>query len=70
NAIAPGFIKTRFSRALWDNPSLRSSIESGTPAGRIAEPDEVSGLALYLASDASSFTTGDVITIDGGYTLT
>ena len=70
NAIAPGIIKTRFSRALWDNPSLRDSIESKTPAGRIGDPEEVSGLALHLASDASSFTTGAVITIDGGYTLT
>jgi len=69
NAIAPGIIKTRFSRALWDNPGLRGSIESKTPAGRVGEPEEVSGLALLLASDASSFTTGAVITIDGGYTL-
>lgn len=70
NAILPGFIKTRFSRALWDNPSLRDSIESRTPAGRIGEPEEICGLAMYLASDASSFMTGAVMTLDGGYTLT
>ena len=70
NAIAPGFIKTRFSQTLWDNPTLREGIESKTPAGRMGQADEVSGLALYLASDASSFTTGAVFTVDGGYTLT
>ena len=70
NAIAPGIIKTRFSRALWDNPALRSGIESKTPAGRLGDPEEVAGLALYLASEASSFVTGGVFTVDGGYTLT
>jgi NAD(P)-dependent dehydrogenase (short-subunit alcohol dehydrogenase family) len=70
NAIAPGIIKTRFSRVLWDNPGLRSRIEHKTPAGRLGEPEEVSGLALYLASEASSFVTGGVFTVDGGYTLT
>ena len=70
NAIAPGIIKTRFSRALWDNPQMSDLIISKTPAARVGEPDEVSGLALYLASDSSSFTTGAVITVDGGYTLT
>lgn len=70
NAIAPGFIKTDFSRALWQNPLLSERITEKTPAGRIATPEEVSGMALYLASPASSFTTGTVMTVDGGYTLT
>ena len=70
NAIAPGFIQTRFSKALWGNPNLKAGLESRTPAGRVGQPEEVSGLALYLASDASSFTTGAILTIDGGYTLT
>lgn len=70
NAIAPGIIKTRFSRALWGNPAMLNSIKSKTPADRVGGPDEVCGLALYLASEASSFTTGAVITVDGGYTLT
>lgn len=70
NAIAPGVIKTRFSRALWDNPQMSDAITAKTPAGRVGEPDEICGLALYLASDASSYTTGAVITVDGGYTLT
>ncbi|MGH2538105.1 MAG: SDR family oxidoreductase [Candidatus Promineifilaceae bacterium] len=70
NAIAPGFIKTRFSRALWANPEISQAILERTPAGRIAEPEEVVGAALYLASSASDFTTGLVLTVDGGYTLT
>jgi len=69
NAIAPGFVKTRFSAALWQNPLLSERIQQKTPAGRMAEPDELAGIALYLASPASSFTTGAVFTIDGGYTL-
>jgi NAD(P)-dependent dehydrogenase (short-subunit alcohol dehydrogenase family) len=70
NAMAPGFIKTKFSRALWDNPSIHAGIVEQTPAGRMAEPEELTGTALYLASAASDFTTGAVFTIDGGYTLT
>jgi NAD(P)-dependent dehydrogenase (short-subunit alcohol dehydrogenase family) len=70
NAIAPGFIKTKFSRALWDNPSIHAGIIDRTPAGRMAEPEELTGIALFLGSTASDFTTGAVFTIDGGYTLT
>jgi NAD(P)-dependent dehydrogenase (short-subunit alcohol dehydrogenase family) len=69
NAIAPGFVKTRFSAALWQNPMLSDRIQQKTPAGRMAEPDELAGVALYLASPASSFTTGAIFTVDGGYTL-
>jgi NAD(P)-dependent dehydrogenase (short-subunit alcohol dehydrogenase family) len=66
NCIAPGFIKTKFSEALWDNPMFSEAIERVTPLGRIAEPEEVTGAALYLASDVSDFTTGSVLLVDGG----
>jgi NAD(P)-dependent dehydrogenase (short-subunit alcohol dehydrogenase family) len=69
NAIAPGFIKTKFSTALWDNPALYKMITEATPAGRMADREELAGIALYLASGASDFTTGTVVTVDGGYTL-
>ena len=69
NALAPGFIRTRFSAALWGNPSLKQMLEKATPQRRIAQPEELSGAALYLASDASSFTTGSVLVVDGGFSL-
>ncbi len=69
NAIAPGFIKTAFSRAIWGNDAIRDAVIAQTPAGRIGSVDELTGIALYLASPASSFTTGQVIVVDGGQTL-
>ncbi len=66
NAIAPGFIKTRFSSALWQNPKINDAIVSRIPQNRMAEPQELTGIALYLASSASSFTTGSTFLIDGG----
>ena len=70
NALAPGYIKTDFSAALWKNPMLSQRITENTPAGRMGAPEELTGLALYLAAPASDFTTGAVFTVDGGYTLT
>ena len=69
NAIAPGFIKTRFSQAIWDNESLNRQVITSTPAARMGSPEELTGIALYLASAASSFTTGQTFVIDGGLTL-
>lgn len=70
NAIAPGFVKTRFSSAIWQNDTLNDHVLAGTPAGRMAQPEEITGIALYLASHASDFATGAVFAVDGGYTLT
>ena len=69
NAICPGFIKTKFSSALWKNEALISQVKNQLPAGRVAEPIEMSGLAVYLASSAGSYTTGGIYTADGGHML-
>lgn len=69
NAIAPGLIKTRFAQVLHETPAIRGAIERATPLGRIGEPVEIAGAALYLASPASDFTTGTVLVVDGGMTL-
>lgn len=66
NAIAPGFIKTKFSQAIWGTPQIAEQVTKAIPQNRIAEPEELGGIALYLASPASSFTTGAVFVIDGG----
>lgn len=69
NAIAPGFIKTKFSQAIWTNPTVNEMTMKTIPQGRMADPSELTGIALYLASDASSFTTGSTFLIDGGQIL-
>jgi len=69
NAIAPGLIKTKFAQAIWDNDTLHQSVIGRTPMGRIGDPDEITGMAMYLSSRASSFTTGQVFVVDGGITI-
>ena len=69
NAIAPGLIQTKFAKTLWDNDQLMKRVLAKTPAGRIGQPAEIAGLALFLASPASDFTTGAVFVADGGITL-
>lgn len=69
NAIAPGLIKTSFAQALWSDETLLSSIQQRTPMNRIGNPDELAGIAIYLGSTASSFTTGQVFIVDGGITI-
>ncbi|MBL8116723.1 MAG: glucose 1-dehydrogenase [Anaerolineae bacterium] len=69
NAIAPGFVKTRFSQAIWGDETVNQAVIDNTPAKRIADVDELMGLALYLATPASQYLTGQTIVIDGGLTL-
>jgi NAD(P)-dependent dehydrogenase (short-subunit alcohol dehydrogenase family) len=66
NAIAPGVIQTRFSQVLWQTPQIAGTILARTPLGRFGEPEDVAGLALFLASSASDFVTGAVLVVDGG----
>lgn len=68
NCIAPGLIRTDFARALWENPEIAQKRTRETPLQRIGEPDEIAGAAIYLASPAGSFTTGQTIVVDGGTT--
>jgi NAD(P)-dependent dehydrogenase (short-subunit alcohol dehydrogenase family) len=68
NCIAPGLIRTDFARALWENPEIERRRSADTPLGRIGEPDEIAGAAVFLASPAGSFTTGQTFVIDGGVT--
>lgn len=70
NAIAPGFTRTPLTKRRLDNPDDPAVKKwlAMTPMGRVGEPSELVGLALYLASDLSSFTTGTVVSVDGGYT--
>ena len=69
NCIAPGLVRTDFARALWDNPEIYQDTVSKYPLRRIGEPDEIAGAAVFLASAAGSFTTGQTIVIDGGGTI-
>jgi NAD(P)-dependent dehydrogenase (short-subunit alcohol dehydrogenase family) len=70
NAIAPGLVATRFASALVGNPTLRDHIVGRSSLGRHAQPDEIAGAALYLASDAASYVNGTTIVVDGGTTST
>jgi NAD(P)-dependent dehydrogenase (short-subunit alcohol dehydrogenase family) len=66
NAIAPGLVKTHFSQALWGNEAILKAALATIPMGRIAEPKEIVGMAIYLASEASSYVTGQIFLVDGG----
>jgi NAD(P)-dependent dehydrogenase (short-subunit alcohol dehydrogenase family) len=69
NCIAPGLIKTDFAKALWDNPQILERSTSTSPLKRIGEPDEIAGAAVFLASKAAAFMTGQTIVVDGGVTI-
>jgi NAD(P)-dependent dehydrogenase (short-subunit alcohol dehydrogenase family) len=69
NCIAPGLIKTDFAKALWDNPDILKRSTAGAPLRRIGDPDEIAGAAVFLASKAGAFMTGQTIVVDGGATI-
>lgn len=69
NAICPGLIKTKFSEVLWSNESIRENFLAELPLKRIGEEEEIGAMALFLASRASSYTTGAIFTVDGGFNI-
>ena len=66
NCIAPGLFKTRFAEALWGNPEILERVLASNPMGRIGEPSEIAGAAVFLVSDAASYINGQVLVLDGG----
>ena len=69
NAICPGLIKTDFARALWEDPEQLKHWTGQSPLQRVGEPDEIAGMAVYLAAPAGAFTSGQAMIIDGGATI-
>lgn len=69
NAISPGLVKTDFAKALWEDPVRLERAENQSPLRRIGEPDDIAGVALFLASDASAYVTGQNLVADGGETI-
>jgi len=69
NAIAPGLVRTEFAKALWEDDKRRAEREQATPLRRLGEPRDIGGIAVFLASEAAAFMTGQVIVADGGVTI-
>jgi NAD(P)-dependent dehydrogenase (short-subunit alcohol dehydrogenase family) len=69
NCIAPGLIQTDFARALWENPEILKQAVAPTPLRRIGQADEIAGAAVFLASQAGSYVTGQALVVDGGATI-
>jgi NAD(P)-dependent dehydrogenase (short-subunit alcohol dehydrogenase family) len=69
NAIAPGVIRTDFAKALYEDPQAEAALRQATPLNRIGEPADIAGTAVYLASSASAYMTGQGLVVDGGITI-
>ncbi len=69
NAIAPGLVRTDFARALWEDPARLERAETRTPLRRIGEPEDIAGIAVFLASRAGAYVTGQTLVADGGETI-
>lgn len=69
NVICPGLVQTKFSKALWEDPNNLEKFTQQLPLGRMAQPDEIAPMAMFLASDAASYCTGGVYLVDGGHTI-
>ena len=70
NGIAPGYIRTELNEALLQNVEFNAWVEKRTPLGRWADPSELGGAAIFLASDASTYVSGHILYVDGGFTAT
>jgi NAD(P)-dependent dehydrogenase (short-subunit alcohol dehydrogenase family) len=68
NAIAPGWVATEFTQGLRNNPELYATLCAQSPLNRFAEPEEIAGAAIYLASELSNYATGSTLVVDGGIT--
>jgi NAD(P)-dependent dehydrogenase (short-subunit alcohol dehydrogenase family) len=68
NAVAPGYVRTEFTRSLLEHPEISARLLASTPARRFAEPEEIAPAVAFLASDDASYITGAVLTADGGWT--
>jgi NAD(P)-dependent dehydrogenase (short-subunit alcohol dehydrogenase family) len=69
NCIAPGLVRTDFARRLWEDPAAHDRAVAGYPLGRLGEPEDIAGAALFLAAPTGAFMTGQVLVIDGGVTI-
>ena len=68
NALAPGLVETAMTKPWFDDPNIRSAFLANSPIGRVAQPEEIAGMVLFLCSDFASFAVGQTFVIDGGYT--
>jgi len=68
NCISPGLVKTKFAKALWEDDATREQREEETPLRRLGEPNDIAGAAVFLASKAGGWMTGQNVVVDGGVT--